>query len=167
MISFLIHYRWLVHILCFGCIFFFSFFSLSVWNGWIVQHVGGLVEFCWFYLVKVSHFVFIWYFWSGYSLVVFWFCTEVRVYSAISLKLRHVQWKTRRAGQEILPRPLFLIYVKDASKIKPLVMSTRDALPQCLFGAIMVLSCLKPQSFLGTVTKCYKLQPRSHIIEIY
>lgn len=58
----------------------------------------------------------------------------------VSLKLRHVQWKTRRAGQATLPRPLLLTWVKDASKIKPLVMSTRDALPQCLCGAIMVLS---------------------------
>lgn len=57
-----------------------------------------------------------------------------------SLKLRHVQWKTRRAGQAILPRPLLLTWVKDASKIKPLVMSTRDALPQCLCATVMMLS---------------------------
>lgn len=49
-----------------------SFFALSVCNGWIVQHVVGLVGFCCFYLIFLKRVFY----------CCFWFCTEVRVYSA-------------------------------------------------------------------------------------
>ncbi len=127
LISFLIHYRWPVHILCFGCSFSL-FFALSVCNGWIVQHVDGLVGFCCFYLVKVSH-LFLFDLFEAGILLLFFVLYRSPCLQCDYLKLRHVQWKTRRAGHVILPRPLFLTWVKDASKIKPLVMSTRDVLP--------------------------------------
>lgn len=151
LISFLIHYRWPVHILCFGCIVFFCIVCLQWmnctacrWFSWILLFLFG----------QSFSFVFIWSFWSGYSLVVFLVLYRSPCLQCDYLKLRHVQWKTRRAGHEILPRPLFLTWVKDAFKIKPLVMSTWDVLPHCVcvHGTRMLfffLFFLKPKSFLA------------------
>lgn len=111
LISFLIHYRWLVHILCFGCIGFFCVLCLQWmnctacwWFSWILLFLFSRRLLSFIFLKRVFY-------------CCFGFCTEVRVYSAI-LWNSDMSNERQEGGVDDTAPPTFLIWDNDASKIK-------------------------------------------------